>query len=118
MMKKLLLALMFFIYPNLSQAEIVVTNTGLITGIYSWGVAEVVPSLDGDTLITMPTGLTECPGGVYIKDSDYADRLLSMAMAAYLAKQTVRFQVWNDADRFWKGSSDNYCQLRSVQLRK
>ncbi|QUJ67366.1 hypothetical protein KDD30_15210 [Photobacterium sp. GJ3] len=117
-MKNMIPAALLLLISNTVSAEIVVTQTGQIQGIYSWGIAEVVPSVDGDTLIRMPTGLTECPGGVYIKDSEYADRLLSMSMAAYVANQKVRFQVWNDADRFWSGSNDNYCQLRSVQLIK
>ncbi|UTM57413.1 hypothetical protein L4174_000510 [Photobacterium sp. CCB-ST2H9] len=117
-MRKTLLTGLLFLATSTVNAEIVNTQLGLITDIYSWGKSEVTPSVDGDTLIKIPTELANCPGGVYIQHSEYSDKLLSMAMAAYFSNQTVRFQVWNDADKIWGGSKENYCKVRSIRLTK
>ncbi|MBD8513355.1 hypothetical protein IFO68_11780 [Photobacterium sp. CAU 1568] len=117
-MKKKLIAGLFLAMSTSASAEIVNTQLGLINEITSWAEAEYIPSVDGDTLIKLTTGIAECPSGVYIQNSEYADRLLSMAMAAYVSSQTVRFQIWNDAEKFWKGSKDNFCKVRSVRLTK
>ena len=62
----------------------------------------------------MVTGITECPGGVYIKNSSVSANAVSMALAAFMANTKVTFQVWNDD--FWGGSGAQYCKVRAIKL--
>lgn len=99
-----------------ANAATVYTSETTIDEFWTWAESEA--GVDGDILIKMTTGIAECPTGVYLKNSTVAQNLVSTALAAYMAKKQVVFQVWNGSSRFWSGSSTPYCQIRAIRLPK
>ena len=115
-MKNLFVVLVLFM-PFVARAGVVNTTPNLITEFNVWNEAEYTPSIDGDVMIITNTGLAECSSGVWIKHSQVSDRIISVALAAFMAKKEIYFQVWNDSGRYWPGSGGSYCQVRAVRIR-
>ena len=115
-MKKIFVLLLLLL-PVAATAKIVNTKPNLIVEFNVWNESERTPSIDGDVMINIKTGLPECGSGVYIKNSSVSDKAMSVALAAFMAKKPVYFQVWNNSARYWPGSSGSYCQVRAVRLK-
>ena len=116
-MRHTILLLMTLIASS-AKADIVNSIANHVSEIVTFNEAESNASLDGDTLVRIDTGLTQCPKGVYIKFSAFASQVNSTVLAAYMAQEKVAFQVWNDSARFWRGSGTPYCQVRAVIIRR
>ncbi|MFA0813623.1 hypothetical protein [Microbulbifer epialgicus] len=70
----------------------------------------------GDVLIKFPTQVSNCLAGVYIppKSEGGEERILSIALSAYMAGKDVRFQIYETA--VWPGAA-NYCKLKTIELK-
>lgn len=99
-----------------ASADIVSTpSSNPILEIWSW--TDTGTTHSGDVVLRMTTGIAECPAGVYVKNSQYAKMVLSVALSAYTTGKPVGAQVWNDSSRIWTGSSTPYCEVRAITLR-
>ncbi|MGP0171776.1 hypothetical protein ACSVIJ_07820 [Pseudomonas sp. NCHU5208] len=98
--------------PGVCLGEVVYSKAATISGFWSWAQTET--SVDGDAVLHIDTGLTQCPNGVYIKDTENSSKAYSAALSAYVANKTVRVQVYDD--QYWAGSSTPYCKVRAVFL--
>lgn len=106
------LGLLILMAPGISMGAIVFTKTAPVNKVWTW--AQTASSVDGDAVLHLDTGLTECPAGVFIQDAENSDKAYSAALTAYTTGKLVKAQVFNDL--YWAGSSTPYCKVRAIFL--
>lgn len=96
-------------FSGASLADIVKTAVGKIDSIAAYDDYD-----NGDVLIWANTTVKECPNGLYLNpEAPGFEIMVSFALAAYIAKLDVLFQVYND--RLLDGSKP-YCEADAIRL--
>ncbi|MCO7223007.1 hypothetical protein [Pleionea sp. CnH1-48] len=100
-------------------ASIKNTSAGKITKMYSYDDFGAVAGKEGsDVAVFFPTGLTECPQGVWLTPNAPGYKTLtSFLLTAFTTDLSVRFQVYTN--RIWPDSSGNkLCQIDAIRFDK
>ena len=113
----IILITIFIFYSSISYSDVLYTSKSTISEILALANVDN-ENIDGDVLISMTggTGIVACPIWLYVKNTSESKNLLSIAISSYIAGKPLKFQVWNDSDRFWAGSSSDYCQIRAIRV--
>ena len=114
MKSKFSIFLVFLLAPMLSQAGIVTTNKAKIARLYAYDDYGAVEGKNGAAVfIYLSTGVSACPGSIYISpNAPGYQNLVSFTLASFMAEKAVSFQIYDDAGR----QLDGRCEVDAIRM--
>ena len=106
--------LVILLLPAISHAGIVTTNKAKISRLYAYDDYGAVTGKDGAAVfIYISTGVSSCPGSIYISpNAPGYKNLVSFTLASFMAEKEVAFQIYDDVSR----QLDGRCEVDAIRM--